>query len=430
MLLNVSGMDESLLHFMWRYQSFTFNGLCTTNGEPIEVIDPGLYNTNSGPDFSNAKVRIGKTLWAGNVEMHIKSSEWYLHNHHSDSAYDNVILHVVVENDQAAVTTRGTFVQTLVVPYPTDLRESHENLMKSAEWIPCASKIRHVNPLLIDSTIDRMQAERLETKSQRVIELVNLCNGSWEEAFYRDISRSFGLKNNALPFQLLAQALPLKILAKHRNNILQIEALLFGQSGLLEKAKPDSFTLALKKEYGFLKEKYHLTPIEPSLWKFMRLRPASFPTVRIALLAMLVHKSSRLFSKLLEIETVEQIVNLLTVEASDYWTNHYIFGEESKSMRKRLGNETVKLITINTVIPFMFSYGRSRSKADMETKAITLLQQMPPEKNSIVENFEKLGIAATSAFDSQALIHLKANYCDTRKCIYCPIGVSILRKQL
>ncbi len=423
-------MDESLLHFMWRYQSFTFNGLCTTNGEPIEVIDPGLYNTNSGPDFSNAKVRIGKTLWAGNVEMHIKSSEWYLHNHHSDSAYDNVILHVVVENDQAAVTTRGTFVQTLVVPYPSDLRESHENLMKSAEWIPCASKIRHVNPLLIDSTIDRMQAERLETKSQRVIELVNLCNGSWEEAFYRDISRSFGLKNNALPFQLLAQALPLKILAKHRNNILQIEALLFGQSGLLEKAKPDSFTLALKKEYGFLKEKYHLTPIEPSLWKFMRLRPASFPTVRIALLAMLVHKSSRLFSKLLEIETVEQIVNLLTVEASDYWTNHYIFGEESKSMRKRLGNETVKLITINTVIPFMFSYGRSRSKADMETKAITLLQQMPPEKNSIVENFEKLGIAATSAFDSQALIHLKANYCDTRKCIYCPIGVSILRKQL
>ena len=430
MLLNVSGMDESLLHFMWRYQSFTFNGLCTTNGEPIEVIDPGLYNTNSGPDFSNAKVRIGKTLWAGNVEMHIKSSEWYLHNHHSDSAYDNVILHVVVENDQAAVTTRGTFVQTLVVPYPSDLRESHENLMKSAEWIPCASKIRHVNSLLIDSTIDRMQAERLETKSQRVIELVNLCNGSWEEAFYRDISRSFGLKNNALPFQLLAQALPLKILAKHRNNILQLEALLFGQSGLLEKAKPDSFTLALKKEYGFLKEKYHLSPIEPSLWKFMRLRPASFPTVRIALLAMLVHKSSRLFSKLLEIETVEQIVNLLTVEASDYWTNHYIFGEESKSMRKRLGNETVKLITINTVIPFMFSYGRSRSKADMETKAITLLQQMPPEKNSIVENFEKLGIAATSAFDSQALIHLKANYCDTRKCIYCPIGVSILRKQL
>ena len=423
-------MDESLLHFMWRYQSFTFNGLCTTNGEPIEVIDPGLYNTNSGPDFSNAKVRIGKTLWAGNVEMHIKSSEWYLHNHHSDSAYDNVILHVVVENDQAAVTTRGTFVQTLVVPYPSDLRESHENLMKSAEWIPCASKIRHVNSLLIDSTIDRMQAERLETKSQRVIELVNLCNGSWEEAFYRDISRSFGLKNNALPFQLLAQALPLKILAKHRNNILQIEALLFGQSGLLEKAKPDSFTLALKKEYGFLKEKYHLSPIEPSLWKFMRLRPASFPTVRIALLAMLVHKSSRLFSKLLEIETVEQIVNLLTVEASEYWTNHYVFGEESKSMRKRLGNETVKLITINTVIPFMFSYGRSRSKADMETKAITLLQQMPPEKNSIVENFEKLGIAATSAFDSQALIHLKANYCDTRKCIYCPIGVSILRKQL
>ena len=423
-------MDESLLHFMWRYQSFTFNGLCTTNGEPIEVIDPGLYNTNSGPDFSNAKVRIGKTLWAGNVEMHIKSSEWYLHNHHSDSAYDNVILHVVVENDQAAVTTRGTFVQTLVVPYPSDLRESHENLMKSAEWIPCASKIRHVNPLLIDSTIDRMQAERLETKSQRVIELVNLCNGSWEEAFYRDISRSFGLKNNALPFQLLAQALPLKILAKHRNNILQLEALLFGQSGLLEKAKPDSFTLALKKEYGFLKEKYHLSPIEPSLWKFMRLRPASFPTVRIALLAMLVHKSSRLFSKLLEIETVEQIVNLLTVEASEYWTNHYVFGEESKSMRKRLGNETVKLITINTVIPFMFSYGRSRSKADMETKAITLLQQMPPEKNSIVENFEKLGIAATSAFDSQALIHLKANYCDTRKCIYCPIGVSILRKQL
>lgn len=423
-------MDESLLHFIWRYQSFTFNGLCTTKGETIEVIDPGLYNTDSGPDFYNAKIRIGKTIWAGNVEMHIKSSDWFAHNHQADGAYNNVILHVVVEYDRPAKTSNGSEIQTLVIPYPAELALSHENLLKSTEWIPCASKIGGVDSILIGSTIDRMQAERLEIKSNRVLDMVNQCAGSWEEAFYRDLCRSLGLKTNALPFQLLAQSLPLKVLAKHKNNAFQVEALLFGQSGLLEKAKPDEYATALKKEYIYLKDKFNLTPIEASQWKFMRLRPASFPTIRIALLAMLINKSSGLFSHLMEAENINQLRKLLNVEASEYWTNHYLFGEESKPLKKHLGDETIRLITINTIVPFMFSYGRSRAKANLETKAIALLQQMPPEKNSVIENFKHLGIISTTAFDTQALIHLKTSYCDARKCIYCPIGVRILRKQL
>lgn len=422
-------MDESLLHFLWRYQYYTLNGLNTTKGETIEVIDPGLYNTDSGPDFSNAKVRIGGTLWVGNVEMHVKSSNWFTHNHQNDNAYNNVILHVVVEEDRRAVTSSGVEVQTLVIPYPNKLVQNYESLIKSTEWIPCASKIGDVDSLLINSTIDRMQVERLENKSQRVVELVRQCNGNWEEAFYRDLCRSFGLKSNALPFQLLAQSLPQKILAKHKNNVFQLEALLFGQSGLLDKAKTDSYVISLKREYTYLSNKFSLTPIESSLWKFMRLRPASFPTIRIALLAMLAHKSTNLFSQLLEIENIDEANKILAVEASEYWTNHYLLGEESIPKAKRLGKETIRLITINTIIPFMYSYGRSRAKVDLEANALTILQQMPPEKNSIIRNFDTLGIKALSAFDTQALVHLKTFYCEARKCIYCPIGVSILRKQ-
>lgn len=423
-------MDELLLHFIWRYQSYTLNGLCTTKGDAIEVIDPGLYNTDSGPDFSNAKVRIGKTIWAGNVEMHIKSSDWFAHSHQTDGAYNNVILHVVADNDKPAITASGIEVQTLVVPYPYELAQNHDTLIKGSEWIPCASRLAQIDSLLVSSTIDRMQVERLEAKSQRVFDIVSQCNGSWEEAFYRDLCRSLGLKANAFPFQLLAQSLPLKILAKHKNSAFQIEALLFGQSGLLENRKSDEYATALKNEYSYLKSKFNLTPIKPSQWKFMRLRPISFPTVRIALLAMLIHKSSGLFSKLMETENIDQITKLLSVEASDYWTNHYLFGEVSKPLKKRLGDESIRLITINTVVPFMFSYGRSRAKANLETKALNLLQQMPPEKNSIVENFKKLGVNPISAFDTQALIHLKSNYCDARKCIYCPIGIRLLQKQL
>jgi len=423
-------MDESLLHFLWRYQYYTLNGHSTTKGDTVEIIDPGLYNTDSGPDFSNAKVRIGETLWVGNIEMHVKSSQWFTHNHQADNAYNNVILHVVVEHDRTAVTSSGVEVQTLVVPYPNKLVQNHESLIKSTEWIPCASKIGEVDSLLINSTIDRMQVERLENKSQRVAELVGQCNGSWEEAFYRDLCRSFGLKSNALPFQLLAQSLPQKVLAKHKNSVFQLEALLFGQSGLLDSAKTDSYVISLKQEYNYLKNKFSLKPIESSLWKFMRLRPASFPTIRIALLAMLAHKSTGLFSQLLEIENIDEVNKFMAIEASDYWTNHYIFGEQSKPKKKRLGEEAIRLITINTIIPFMYSYGRSRAKADLEANALALLQQMPPEKNSIVRNFATLGIKALSAFDTQALLHLKTFYCETRKCIYCPIGVSILRKQL
>lgn len=422
-------MDESLLHFIWRYQPYTLNGLKTLTGENIEIIDPGLYNTDSGPDFTNAKIRIGNTIWAGNVEMHIKSSDWFAHNHHTNPAYNNVILHVVIEHDKEATTSLGETIQTLVVPYPAELEKRYSDLIESTRWIPCADKIRQIDTLHLSATIDRMLAERLEAKTHRAEEMVIKAQSSWEEAFYRDTCRSFGLKSNTLPFQLLAQSLPLKYLAKHKNNLLQVEALLFGQSGLLATAKNDDYVDLLKKEYSFLRSKFNLTPIEPSLWKFMRLRPAGFPTIRIAQLAKLIHASTSLFSQLMEITSMEDIYRLLRVEPSSYWHNHYLLGEKSINRPKPLGKETIRLITINTIVPFMFAYGRNRGKAYMENQAMMLLQQLPVEQNSIIKNFVKIGITCSNAFDSQALLHLKTSYCDARKCIYCPIGIRLLRKQ-
>ncbi len=421
-------MEELLLHFIWRYQPYILNGLKTVNGEPIEIIDPGLYNTDSGPDFSNAKIRIGQTLWAGNVEMHIKSSDWFNHKHHSNKAYDNVILHVVVDADKIATNTSGTPLPTLVVPYPSDLAQEFHELIQSQNWIACSQKIKEMDTLLISSTIDRMLSERLEAKTTRVMELVETSCNSWEEAFYQDFARSIGLKNNALPFQLLARYTPLKILAKHKNNIFQLEALLFGQSGLLNKAKPDEYAEALKKEYRFLRNKFNLTPIDYSLWKFLRQRPASFPTIRIAQLAQIIFSSMGLFAQLMEVNSFIDIAKLLKVSVSDYWKGHYTFGEKSNHTPKHLGIETIKTITINSIIPFMFAYGRLRNKQHLEHKALDLLQALPPENNSIIKKFSIYGLKGINAYDTQALLHLKSHYCDIRKCIYCPIGVRILRK--
>ncbi|QKG80648.1 DUF2851 family protein [Tenuifilum thalassicum] len=421
-------MEESLLHFIWRYQHFTLNGLKTHDGETIEIVDPGFHNTNSGPDFTNAKIRIGNTIWAGNVEIHIKSSDWFRHNHHTDPAYNNVILHVVVENDKIAETSKGEKIQTLAIPYPKELSKNFDSLINSKRWLPCSEKIKNIDSLLISSTIDRMLAERLEDKTKRIDESINQCHGSWEEAFYQEFARSFGLKNNAMPFQLLAKITPLKVLAKHKNSIFQIEALLLGQSGLLKEAKSDEYVDALKKEYTFLRKKFNLSPIEGSLWKFLRQRPASFPTIRIALLAKLIHCSSGLFAQLMEVGSLKDIEKLLKVDVSDYWQTHYIFGEKSITKPKHLGSEAIKTITINSIIPFMFAYGRKRSMQNLEQKALELLQALPAENNSIIKNFSTLDIKASNAYESQALIHLKNHYCDTRKCIYCPVGVRILGK--
>ncbi|RPH32079.1 MAG: DUF2851 family protein [Bacteroidales bacterium] len=424
-------MKEDLLYFIWKTSYFTFNGQTTTDGELVEVIHPGEFNSDSGPDFFNAKIRIGNTIWAGNVEFHINSSDWLNHNHQADSAYDNVILHVVVNNDKLVENSKGRAIPTLKIKYPDALEWNLMRLTSSGKWIPCEESFTSFDSFTQRMWLECLLVERLEQKTKYVFELVDSAQGSWEEAFYQSVARSFGLKANALPFELLAKAIPLKVLAKHKDNLFQIEALLFGQSGLLlEVESADSYTSALLKEYQYLQHKFNLTPIQTHLWKFLRMRPTAFPTIRIAQFAKLIHSSTSLFSKIIEINDDKEIVKLFQVHTSEYWENHYIFDKKSASIEKRIGKDTISIIAINSLVPFIFAYGINKGNSSLKSKATKLLESLKPEINSITKGFENLGVKPESAYDTQALIQLKTCYCDPKKCLYCHLGAKLLLKSI
>jgi len=425
-------MTEDVLHFIWKHGYQQLNQLKTTKGEVVEVISPGIHNFDSGPDFFNAKIKLNDTIWAGNVEIHVNASDLKKHKHEIDPSYDSVILHVVAKNDAEIINSKGQNLPTLEIPYPDKLEWELQRLLSTDSWIPCANELNRINPMPLQIWLSSLCIERIEEKTQQVNLWVEQANGSWEEAFYHSMARSFGLKINALPFELLAKSIPLKVLAKAKDNLFQIEALLFGQSGFLHQKDyaEDNYVIALKKEYDYQSKKHSLTPIGSDLWKFMRLRPVSFPTIRIAQFAMLVHKSSGLFSQMMEIEKPEEINKLLKVEVSDYWKTHYTFGKISASKTKTLGEDTVKVITLNTIVPFMFAYGIARDNQELKDKALILLEALKPESNSVVNGFEKLGIKANNAMFSQALIQLKAQYCDKKKCLFCHIGTGILLKRI
>lgn len=424
-------MKEDLLYFIWKTSYFTFNGKRTTDGELVEVINPGEYNNDSGPDFFNAKIRIGDTIWAGNVEFHINASDWHTHNHQADPAYNNVILHVVVNNDRSAQNSTGRIIPTIAIKYPDALDWNLMRLTTSGKWIPCEESFSAFDSFTKRMWLENLLVERLEQKTKYVFELVENAQGSWEEAFYHSVARSFGLKANALPFELLAKATPLKVLAKHKNNLFQIEALLFGQSGLLSGVETnDSYISTLLKEYKYLQHKFNLTPIEAHHWKFLRMRPSAFPTIRIAQFAKLVHSSTSLFSKIIEINDAKEIVKLFQVDASEYWQTHYTLGKESASAEKSIGKDTISIIAINSLVPFIFSYGISKGNNSLKDKAIKLLESIKPEHNSITRGFENLGVKAESAYDTQAMVQLKTCYCEPKKCLYCHLGANLLLKSI
>ena len=422
-------MVESFIHFLWQYKSFAFSGLNTSDNCQLEVLDPGTYNSDAGPDFFNAKVRLNGTTWVGNVEMHINSSEWFAHNHHTDRAYDNVVLHVVVNNDKPAINSRGVPIPTLAISYPFGLEREYSRLTSSGSYIPCGEVLPNVDNLTKRALLDRMMVERLQAKTDEIGKSLEKCHGSWEEAFYRAVTRTFGLKVNAFPAEILAQETPLKVLAKHKNNLFQLESLIFGQAGLLNRFDvEDEYLLSLRMEYSFLKKKFNLTPIDGSLWKFLRMRPVSFPTIRLAQLAMLIHHSTSLFSKAVEASSLKQLQELFQVETSTYWYNHYLFGFPVKSRKKSLGTATINVIIINAVIPFMFAYGGWRGNQKLKEKAISILEEIPPEENHIIKKFDSMGVKSCNSSDSQAIIHLKSTFCDARKCIFCPVGIKLLLK--
>ena len=424
-------MREDLLHFSWKTSHFAFNGQQTIEGDLLEIIHPGDFNSDSGPDFFNAKVKIGGTLWAGNVEMHISSSDWYNHNHHTDPAFDNVILHVVVNDDQPAVNSKGRAIPTIRSKYPDAIEWNFLRLTGSGKWIPCQDSFTSIDTFSKRMWLENLMVERLEQKTKYVLDLVDEAQGGWEEVFYHSIARSFGLKTNALPFELLAKSIPMKVLSKHKNNLFQIEAILFGQSGLLTNNEDsDAYVISLYKEYQYLQHKFNLTPIQGHLWKFLRMRPTAFPTIRIAQFAQLVHRSTALFSKVIEINDINEIINLIQVDTSEYWETHFTFSKVSKSIKKTIGKDTVSIIAINSLVPFIFAYGVSKSNSRLKDKAIELLSAIKPESNSITKGFDNLGLKSESAYDTQAMIQLKTCYCEPKKCLYCHLGAKLLMKSI
>lgn len=425
-------MQENFIHYLWRTRRFDLSNLLTTEGDTLDILDFGEYNTNAGPDFLNARVRIGDITWAGNVEMHVKTSDWLLHGHQNDEAYNNVILHVVFENDLSHMSNLNPLKNTkcfeLKDKIPEGIVSKYWALLNNEHWIPCQHHFFQVSDLVKNACFERLLIERLVHKTTNIAVALERNNNDWEETFYQFIARYFGGKVNAEPMEWLARLLPHIVLAKHKNQLFQVEALLFGQAGLLDNTFEDAYPNALKKEYGFLKYKHQLTPISKVAWKFSRLRPAGFPTIRLAQLAQLIHKSSHLFSKVIDIESITDVENLFCVEVTDYWQSHYVFDTPSVSRPKILGSDAIHLILINVVVPFLFHYGKVKQEEKYIRKAFDFLEQIKPEKNVITEGWKNLGVALESAHRTQALIHLKNEYCDKKRCLECAIGNAVLKK--
>jgi hypothetical protein len=421
-------MKEDFLHYIWKHKLFSQNNLETTEGEKIDILNTGTHNTDAGPDFFNAKIKIGKTLWAGNVEIHLRSSDWQKHSHHVNKEYDNIILHVVLENDATLTGKTDLPIPTLALKEKINEKfiSRYESLISSRHRIPCEEEISKVNSFTIDTWLERMMVERLERKSTDILERLKQNKNNWEETFYHLLAKNFGFKLNAQPFEELARSLSLAVLAKHKNNLLQTEAMLFGTAGLLGKKYSEAYPISLKKEFDFLKAKFKLTDGIHSPWKFLRLRPANFPTIRIAQFAELVHRSSHLFSKILECENIAQVMKLFDVSASEYWDTHYVFGKTSTAQKKNFGRSATENIIINTAAPVIFAYGMHRNEEKYKETALKFLENIPSENNSIIKKWESLQIKSENASRSQALLELMNRYCIEKKCLSCSIGNKLI----
>ncbi len=429
-------MTEEFLWHIWKFRLFNNNNLQTTSGEEIKILKVGEHNSDSGPDFFNARIKIGNTTWAGNVEIHTNASDWHKHKHTTDKAYDNIILHVVHEADVKIHRRNGEEIPTLELKnrIPQNVYGKYFQFKSSKDWIPCEKQISSVDKFTLNNWLDRLLVERLERKSKAITDSLKQNKNNWEETFYQMLARNFGQKINSEPFELLAKTLPVSVLAKHKNNLLQIESLLFGTAGMLEKDFKDDYPNELKKEFKFLKSKFKLKPIDSSLWKFMRLHPPNFPTIRISQFANLIYKSSHLFSKITEANSVKDTIKLLGTETSEYWQTHYRFDTSSPALllkdkgakKKRLGSDSINTIIINTIVPFLFVYGKEKGEEKFCDRALAFLEKLEAENNSIILKWESIGVLSKTSYETQALLQLKNEYCSKKRCLECSIGARLL----
>lgn len=421
-------MREDLVSYIWRYRMWGDALLTTVTGEPVEVIDVGLPNNGAGPDYFNAKVRIAGTLWAGNVEIHVRASDWFRHQHETDAAYNSVVLHVVANSDAEVRNQKGDVLPQVQLPIEPRYINLAEQLRQSHQPIPCGHYWDEHLKTRLQFMMNGLLCERLEHKVVAIQEVLKSNNNDWEETFYQVLAKSFGMKVNEVPFVQLAKSLPQHILAKQKDNLLQLEALFIGQAGLLEDVKlTDTYTDQLIAEYKFLKQKYSLVPIDPSLWRMGRIRPASSPYVRLAEFAMLTFKSEHLFRKVVETADSKEMCKLFSFGTSDYWKNHYYIAQWSKRSEKTIGVALRNNILINCVVPMLFAYGKHTGNEKMTERVFDLLESIPAESNSIIETWKNYGVVAQNAYDTQALLEQMKNYCLKKECLRCKLGHQIFK---
>ena len=418
---------EGLLQYIWQHRLWLSEDMVTGDGCRVRVIDPGLLNTDSGPDFFNAKVEIDGRLWVGNVEIHVRASDWKRHHHDEDPAYDSVILHVVEKDDAPVHRINGERIPQVELRVSPRFNECYDRLVNAQVELPCASRLREVPPLTVTEWVEALAFERLHGKVDRVRDLYDRYHGSWEDICYVMLARTLGFGINNDAFERLARVTPLRLLHKHSDSILQVEALLFGQAGLLNGAHDgEPYFQQLTREYAFLANKFSLRPIEGTAWRLFRSRPQNFPYRRIALLAQFVLGGFNLMNDIINASDTKQLRQLFDIELSGYWTTHYSFGKPSPGAGRALSSSSIDIVLINTVAPLYYARGEMTDDYQMTDRAIALLEDLRPEQNSIVAMFRQAGIKCDDALTSQALIQLRRNYCEARKCIYCRLGHRLL----
>ncbi|MFW5850766.1 MAG: DUF2851 family protein [Bacteroidota bacterium] len=420
-------MKEVFLHYVWKFQLFDTAQFCTTTNEKISIQKIGTHNTDSGPDFSEAHIYINNTLWVGDVEIHIRASDWFAHKHEQNPAYNSVILHIVFDYDIPVTNANGVIIPTAQLPIkPQTLSKIHE-----FEHLPpgniCFDNLSHIDGIYKSAWFDRLVIERFERKAEDIIHRYYIYNNNWEDTFYISLAQNFGVKTNALAFEELAKSTPRSIIMKHADNLFQLESLLFGQANLLPTQHPDEYSQKLIQEYTFLQKKYNITPIAHELWKFARMRPPNFPTIRIAQFASILYFHQKLCGTILDCSEIQDCFVLFSTQLHSYWDTHYRLSHTSPFRVKYLGENTINTILINTVIPFLFAYG-THTKQDVYTnRALRFLEELPAEKNSVISSWNRVHIQCKNAFRSQALLELSNNYCTKRKCLHCAFGHKILK---
>lgn len=429
---------EQLLHYVWKHRMFPISELRTTTGETVEVIDPGLHNHDAGPDFFNAKIKIGGTLWVGNVEIHDRSSDWFQHGHDKDANYDNVILHVAGVIDADVITSHGDYPPQLQLDVPADVERHYKELLSIDRYPPCHRIIPTLSRLTVHAWMSVLQTERLEQKTEAIVQRAKDNEDSWEAAYFITMARNYGFGINGDAFETWARNVPLQNVGHHRDDLFQIEAIFMGQAGLLdistippryrEATVVEGYFTKLSNEYKYLSHKFSLTPMDVHQWRFLRLRPQNFPHIRIAQLASLYYQRRASLSALVGCKTVKEAKQLFNTGVTQYWETHFSFGNKGEQSFKHLSEASLNLLMINTVVPMLFAYGRHLGDERLCDRAFGFLEQLKAENNHIIKMWRDVGLPVENAGDSQALIQLKKNYCDRKECLRCRFGYEFLKR--